>query len=119
MRPRRKRRVVFRLRLLAVVDFVTDRLAGETHGEIQLPTRRPATGFPVTCYRSIWTYPDARPQHLARVVINDRPQVDEYMSRLTSGEGVAMQPDTGSRSQLRANVIVRQGHCVIARLRLF
>src|SRR5581483_8653667 len=96
------------------------RLGGtrEAHGEIQLPPRSPAARFTKPGHRAVRTDPDARPQYLPRIVINTRSQVDQYVRRLVGGEGVSMQSNTGGCRQLRPYAVVREGHRVVARLRL-
>ena len=91
--PRRERRVVLRFGL-TVVNLAADRFARESHREIQLPARSPTAGFAIPCHRTIRANAQPRPEHLARIVVDDRTQIHEKMSGLALGKRVAMQTDT-------------------------
>src|SRR5882724_1757928 len=92
---------------------------GETHGEVELPPRRPAARLAEASDGAVGPHPDARPEDLARVVVDAVTQVQEHVGRRGGREGVTLQAHASRGGELHPDAVVRQRHGVVAGLGLF
>ena len=102
--------------LLGIPERLADQRAIELDGEEQLAPRSPAARLAIAGDHAVGRHPQARPQHLARIVVDRGPQVDQHLGAVALREGVAVQAGAQARRQLGAHAAVAQGDGVVARL---
>ncbi len=116
--PRRSKPLVLNRHRFTIVKRMSPQRLRESNRKIKLSPRSPPSCLPHTRHRAIRAQTDARPQHLARIVIDRRPQIHQQMRRNSRGKRIAMNANPRRRRHLSPHLIVVQRHRVVARLSL-
>ncbi len=93
----RRREALVEHLLLGVAQLMPAHRAREAHREVQLPPRRPAARLPKAADGAVGMHPQARPQHLAGVVVEAGAQVDEHVRGPARRKAVAVHADARRR----------------------
>ena len=103
--------------LLGVVQLLALDGPREAQGEIQLPSRGPATGLAEAGDGAVRSQSQPRPQYLARIVVQAGAQIDQHVRGLAARKAVAVHADPRGGGELGAHAVVIEGDGVIAGLR--